>query len=83
MSYLRDNDKKFMQPTEEAEVAWHDHVDEVAKMGLFSETESWYFGDNIPGKPREALNYMGGMQAYKQKMKESGPENGMAGFDVA
>lgn len=48
--------------------------------GLFAETESWYFGDNIPGKPKEALNYMGGMQAYKQRLRES-EDNDYKGFE--
>jgi cyclohexanone monooxygenase len=34
---------------------------------------------NIPGKPRELLNYPGGLPVYLQKCKESA-ENGYEGF---
>lgn len=82
LTYLRDKDLKTIKPTEEAEAEWRDHVNEVGKAGLFSDTESWYFGTNIPGKPKEALNYMAGMQMYKQKCRESA-EQGYRGFVVA
>ncbi|KAB5531473.1 hypothetical protein GE09DRAFT_1252235 [Coniochaeta sp. 2T2.1] len=68
-----------IQPKVEAELEWRKHVNETAQEGLFSQTESWYFGDNIPGKPREALNYMAGMQLYKQKCRETW-ESGYKGF---
>ncbi|KAK3719135.1 hypothetical protein LTR37_004699 [Vermiconidia calcicola] len=81
LSYLRDNEYSKIQPKVEAEEEWNEHVNEVAQAGLFSETESWYFGTNIPGKRKEALNYMGGMQMYKQKLREN-RENGYASFDL-
>lgn len=28
-------------------------------------TDSWYMGANIPGKPREQLNYLGGVEEYE------------------
>ena len=34
-------------------------------------------------KPREALNYMGGMQTYKEKLRESGIEHDFAGYELA
>ena len=83
LTYLRDNGYETIDPTKEAEAEWRKHVNEVGEQGLFSETESWYFGTNIPGKPKEALNYMAGMQMYKQKLRESGVENDFAGFEVA
>jgi cation diffusion facilitator CzcD-associated flavoprotein CzcO len=50
LSYLRDHEYNKIQPTAEAEEAWRKHVEEVGKMGLFSETESWYFGKHPAGK---------------------------------
>ena len=50
LAYLRDNEYKMIQPTDEAEEEWRKHVNEAGSAGLFSETESWYFGTNIPGK---------------------------------
>jgi cation diffusion facilitator CzcD-associated flavoprotein CzcO len=82
IQYLRDSKLNSIAPTAEAEAAWKEHVNVSAQEGLFSQTESWYFGDNIPGKPREALNYMAGMQLYKQKCQES-RENGYRDFILA
>ena len=41
-----------------------------------------YFGANIPGKPREPMNFMGGMPMYKKKLDEE-IENGYKGFVMA
>lgn len=79
LSFMRKNNYSSIQPTADAELAWREHVNETAQEGLFSQTESWYFGDNIPGKPRESLNYMAGMPLYKQKCRESW-ENGYKEF---
>ncbi|KAK5019477.1 hypothetical protein BJ546DRAFT_917241 [Cryomyces antarcticus] len=82
LSHMRDQKLTTIKPTEEAEAEWRTHVNDVGKQGLFSDTESWYFGTNIPGKPKEALNYMAGMQMYKQKCWESA-NNGYRGFIMA
>lgn len=71
IKYITENKYKSINATEVAEKEWRDHVNEGAEQGLFKEAHSWYFGDNIPGKPREALNYMAGMPLYKQKCQES------------
>lgn len=71
LSFMQEKGYTSIQPTVDAELAWREHVNETAQEGLFSQTESWYFGDNIPGKPREALNYMAGMPLYKTKCRES------------
>lgn len=57
LCYLRENGYKSIDPKEEAEKAWKDHVNEGAEEGLFKNTKSWYFGDNIPGKAREVRPY--------------------------
>lgn len=53
LSYLRENGYNSIVPKPEAEAAWKEHVNVTAEDGLFKETKSWYFGDNIPGKARE------------------------------
>lgn len=71
LDFMRDGGFDTIEPRREAEVAWKEHVNTSAQEGLFSETKSWYFGDNVPGKAREALNYMAGLQQYKQKCADS------------
>ena len=53
-----------VEPGEEAEKAWCAHVDEVADQSVYPKANTWYMGDNVPGKPREFLAYAGGGPAY-------------------
>lgn len=39
----------------------------------------WYMGDNIPGKPRECLIYLGGVPNYYGTLQKCANE-GFAGF---
>ena len=68
LEYMRQNGFKSIEPTREAEVAWREHVNEIAEKSLFPQADSWYFGANIAGKPREALNYMNGLPTYKKQI---------------
>lgn len=49
---------------------------------MTTHTSCRYFGANIPGKPREPMNFMGGMPMYKKKLDEE-IENGYQGFVMA
>ena len=61
------------------EDAWMAHHDEVANMTLLPRSHSWYMGDNIPGKPRRLLIYIGGFPAYRQACEDAAA-NGFAGL---
>ena len=45
-------------------------------------TKNRYMGANIPGKPREQLNYAGGIPLYTKECQEI-LDNGFAGFVTA
>jgi cation diffusion facilitator CzcD-associated flavoprotein CzcO len=81
INYLTKYGFKSINATEEAERDWADHVNEVGNIGLFKNASSWYFGDNIPGKPRQALNYMAGLPAYKERCQDSA-SMGYRGFQI-
>lgn len=34
-------------------------------------TDSWYMGANIPGKKREQLNYLNGIEQYVRECREA------------
>lgn len=53
--------------TEEAESAWSDEVNALTNASLMPLAKSWYMGANIPGKPIQGLNYLGGLPTYRQK----------------
>jgi len=79
VKYMAQHNIKSINATGKAEQQWKDHLTQEAQKGLFKEAHSWYFGDNIPGKPREALNYMAGMPQYRDKCQEVADE-GYKGF---
>jgi cation diffusion facilitator CzcD-associated flavoprotein CzcO len=55
-----------------AQDAWCDHVNEVASGTMFTAAScnSWYNGQNIEGKPRVFLPYVGGLPAYMARCDE-------------
>lgn len=44
---------------------WVAHVNDVANSTLYPLAKSWYTGDNIPGKPRVFMPYVGGLDKYR------------------
>ncbi|KAF2115761.1 hypothetical protein BDV96DRAFT_55684 [Lophiotrema nucula] len=82
MKKLKDEDIKYIDATHEAEEAWRKNVTELSDKTLFPGTSSWYMGANIPGKPREQLNYAGGIPLYEKECREA-LNNGFQGFVTA
>jgi cation diffusion facilitator CzcD-associated flavoprotein CzcO len=70
---------KRIEAMVDAEDRWVEHNREVANLTLIPQTDSWYNGSNVPGKPIEVLNYGGGLPTYAVKFSESA-DNGYAGF---
>lgn len=60
----------YLNATKEAEEEWRQKVTELSDKTLFPTTDSWYMGANIPGKPREQLNYAGGFPLYEKDCRE-------------
>lgn len=55
--WLREHGISRFEPELAASAEWTAHAAELGAMTLFPEARSWYMGDNIPGKPRQLLNY--------------------------
>ena len=64
LQHMQDKNVSIAEPTSQAEDDWVAHVNEVASKTLFTGTQSWYMGANIPGKPRVFLPYIGGLGTY-------------------
>jgi len=79
LEQMRERGGARFEATREAEDAWRTHVNEVGAMTLFPLADSWYMGANIPGKPREFLNYPGGVPLYL-RMCEACAANDYEGF---
>jgi cyclohexanone monooxygenase len=82
LSYLNKRQRDCIEPTQAAENAWVQHVNQVADTTLYPSAASWYMGANIPGKPRVFMPYIGGVGAYRQKCDEIAA-NGYDGFELA
>ena len=79
---MRDMGKTRINATEEAEQEWRKEVFRLHEFTLRNEVEgSWYMGGNIPGKPKEPLNYAGGIPQYMRKLREAVEED-WKGFTV-
>jgi cyclohexanone monooxygenase len=82
LEYLAARQRDCIEPTQAAEDAWVQHVNEVADTTLYPSAASWYMGANIPGKPRVFMPYIGGVGTYRQKCHAIAA-NGYQGFVLA
>jgi cyclohexanone monooxygenase len=81
ITYLRDRGLDVIEATLEAEDNWVAHALEISSKTLLPETDSWYMGANIPGKPRICMLYVGGAPAYRATCDDV-VANGYAGFTL-
>jgi cyclohexanone monooxygenase len=66
LTYVRDHGQVAVEPTLAAQDAWVEEVNRVATGTMYTAPtcNSWYLGDNIPGKVRVFLPYVGGLHTY-------------------
>ncbi|THZ99579.1 FAD/NAD(P)-binding domain-containing protein [Aureobasidium pullulans] len=64
----------------EAADKWAADIQEMNEQTLFPLTNSWYMGANIPGKKREQLDYLAGIETYERVCKEA--IESWSGFEV-
>ena len=81
MAHIRDIGADTIEPIEQYQDEWVEHVNEVSKISLRSTCSSWYVGANIPGRPRVFMPYIGGFPIYVQKCNEV-MSNGFEGFVI-
>ena len=62
-----------------AENHWAKLVNDIMNGTLIAKSSAWYMGANIPGKKREAMNYLGGLPAYSKAIYEC-TDNDYGGF---
>jgi len=70
-----------LDPDPEAEASYVAENDELAAQTLFPAAKSWYMGDNIPGKPRRMLVYVGSFRTYQQRCEDAAA-NGYRQFRI-
>ena len=80
IAHCRANGLDTIEAQEDAAHSWVDHVREAAFTTLLPEAgHSWYWGANIPGKPRVFMPYAGGMVRYRG-ICDKAAADGYAGF---
>jgi hypothetical protein len=82
IKFMKERNLSRIEPTVSSEQEWCKLVDEITAGTLLSKQASsrtWYLGANIPGKPIQSLNFLGGLRRYIEKGKECA-ENEYAGF---
>ncbi|MEO5841032.1 MAG: NAD(P)/FAD-dependent oxidoreductase [Acidimicrobiales bacterium] len=81
LRYLTEAGFTSVEAEVDAQDAWCDHVNEVAVGTMFTaeSCNSWYNGQNIEGKPRVFLPYVGGLPLYMSRCNEVAA-NGYEGF---
>ncbi|KAF2020086.1 cyclopentanone monooxygenase [Aaosphaeria arxii CBS 175.79] len=77
---LRGEGIKSIEARRDAEEKWKQAIQDANSQTLLPLTDSWYMGANIPGKPREQLNYLGGIQEYERECREA--LETFQGFDI-
>ncbi|MGD9997957.1 MAG: flavin-containing monooxygenase [Ilumatobacteraceae bacterium] len=70
-----------VEPTEEAQAAWVQHVADALEGTLFLLADSWWLGANIPGKPRRFMMYVGGHDQFRARC-DAEAESGYEGFTL-
>ncbi len=80
IAHARSKGITTIEAEEDAAQGWVDHVREAAFATLLPEAgHSWYWGANVPGKPRVFMPYAGGMVRYREVCDRAAHE-GYAGF---
>jgi cation diffusion facilitator CzcD-associated flavoprotein CzcO len=77
---LQDEGIKSIEAQRSAEEKWKQAIQDANNKTLLPLTDSWYMGANIPGKTREQLNYLGGIEQYERECREALAT--LSGFDV-
>ncbi|WP_324742375.1 NAD(P)/FAD-dependent oxidoreductase [Tsuneonella sp. CC-YZS046] len=79
LDYLRERGFPAIEADAEAQEAWMDHVDQLARGTLVNKAASWYRGANVEGKPQKFMPYLGGVNTYQAKCRDVA-DQGYEGF---
>ncbi|MBW0102570.1 NAD(P)/FAD-dependent oxidoreductase [Pseudonocardia sp. KRD291] len=59
-----------IEATADAQARWVDHVNERAQATLYPRATSYYNGDEVEGKPRVFMPYVGGVRGYRRILEK-------------
>ena len=61
---------RSIEPRPSAEKIWKTAIDDMHKGTLFPFTDSWWNGGNIPGKKKENINFIAGIEIYEKVCRD-------------
>ena len=79
ISHLNENNLGALEATDEAAKAWNEEINTMANQTLYPQTNSWYVGANVPGKPRQFLAHLRGSQFFDRLFGVA--DSGYEGFE--
>uniref|UniRef100_A0AC34GHF5 Cyclohexanone monooxygenase n=1 Tax=Panagrolaimus sp. ES5 TaxID=591445 RepID=A0AC34GHF5_9BILA len=80
IDFCENNKYKYIDAKEDSQKEWAKEITAIANATLFPLADSWYMGANIPGKPKEMLNFLGGVSKYSEILQYV-LENNFEGFN--
>ena len=66
LTHLRATGADVFEPTPAAEAGWVAVVNERAEQTLYPKAQSYYMGDEVAGKPRVFMPFVGGVRGYRR-----------------
>ncbi|PVH71913.1 putative dimethylaniline monooxygenase [Cadophora sp. DSE1049] len=80
ISKMRGEGVQAVTPKWDAADKWRQDIQDMNEKTLYPLANSWYMGANIPGKVREQLIYIGGVDLYERTAREA--MRTWDGFDI-
>ena len=81
LGFMKSQGYQRVEAEADAENLWTEHAESLTEGMLFTQTDSWFMGANVPGKKRTFLFYAGGAPAFRDKIAEVAANN-YPGFDM-
>lgn len=72
---MRTRQDQLIEATPSAQEDWVTEVNAIANYTLYPSCNSWYSGDNIPGKPGNFMPYAAGIPMYMQRLQQCADNN--------
>jgi cation diffusion facilitator CzcD-associated flavoprotein CzcO len=66
ITHMDKNGLTSIEPTAQAEHAWMDIVQALARRSLITKAKTWWTGANVEGKPQGLTLFIGGFQKYSE-----------------
>jgi cation diffusion facilitator CzcD-associated flavoprotein CzcO len=82
IDHMRETGATRVEAQDAAQEEWVAEVRRVAETTLYPLANSWYNGDNIAGKPRMFMAWLGGYPTYAERCEEIAA-SGYAGLELA